>query len=178
LGAATEIAQSRPTIEDIPRGVRVSRFVRNVPAPPLHLLLRDLQGVRVDRWFIYDFILPGTLLMESGSRPVDDAPEDERRSVRLHSCQSVTPETASTTHYFFQQSHRAEVGNESVTRAVFDQLLVAFEEDRRMITAQSRNRSTSNKPMMTLWMDEALVRFGRLRTGLIRDEQADTAQSV
>lgn len=170
LGGATEIAQSRPKVEDIPRGVRVRREVPNVPAPPLHTILRDPQGMRVDRWFRYDFVLPGTLLMESGSRPVGDAPEDERRTVRLHSCQTLTPETATSTHYFFQQSHRAEVGNEATTRALFEQLLVAFEEDRRMITAQSRNLGGSGEPMMVLWMDEALVRFRRLREGLVRGE--------
>ena len=171
LGGSIEIAQSRPTVEDIPNGIRVTRHVRDVPAPPYHLTLRDLQGLRVDRWFRYDFVLPGTLLMESGSRPVGDAPDDERRTVRMHSCQTLTPETASSTHYFFQQSHRADVGNESTTRALFEQLLVAFDEDKRMITAQSCNLS-NDEPMMTLWMDEALVRFRRLREQLIRDEQA------
>jgi phenylpropionate dioxygenase-like ring-hydroxylating dioxygenase large terminal subunit len=170
LGGATAIAQSRPTIEEIPRGVRVTRWVPDVPAPPLHLIFRDLRGVRVNRWFNYDFVLPGTLLMESGSRPVDDAPDDERRTVRLHSCQTLTPETASTTHYFFQQSHPADVGDDSSTRALFEQLLVAFEEDRRMITAQSRNLSANNEPMMTLWMDDALVRFRRLRERLMQAE--------
>jgi vanillate O-demethylase monooxygenase subunit len=154
----------------------VTRHVRDVPPPPYHLTLRDLKGLRVDRWFKYDFVLPGTLLMESGSRPVGDADVDERRTVRMHSCQTLTPETASSTHYFFQQSHRADVGNESTTRALFEQLLVAFDEDKRMITAQSRNLLDSDEPMMTLWMDEALVRFRRLREKLIHDEQAQ--QSV
>ena len=58
----------------------------------------------------------------------------------------------------------------------FEQLLVAFDEDKRMTTAQSRNMSDSDERMMTLWMDEAPVRFRRLREQLIRDEQ--TPQSA
>jgi phenylpropionate dioxygenase-like ring-hydroxylating dioxygenase large terminal subunit len=174
LGGATAIARSQPTVTEIPRGVRVSRYVTNVPSPPLHLIFRDVQGAAVNRWFNYDFVLPGTLLMESGSRPVDDEPDDDRRVVRLHSCQTLTPETAFTSHYFFQQSHPASLCDESSTRAVFEQLQAAFEEDRRMITAQSRNVFDRCEPMMTLWMDEALVRFRRLQERMIREERAQT----
>lgn len=172
LGGATEIAQSRPTIEEIPNGVRVIRHIHDVPAPPFYLKFRDMEGVRLDRWFKYDFILPGTLLMESGGRPVDAAPGDESRTVRLHSCQTLTPETAGSTHYFFQQSHPADMGDANTTRLIYEQLLVAFEEDRRMITAQSRNLATgSAEPMMPLWMDAALLQFRRLRELRIAAEQ-------
>jgi phenylpropionate dioxygenase-like ring-hydroxylating dioxygenase large terminal subunit len=177
LGGSPEIAQSRPTVEDIPRGVRVARHIRNVPAPPYYQTLRDLKDVRVDRWFKYDFILPGTLLMESGGRPVDDDAGDDRRVVRLHSCQTLTPETDSTTHYFFQQSHRKELGDAGTTRLLFEQLLVAFDEDKRMITAQSRNLSP-HEPMTTLWMDAALVKFRRLLEQLIRRERETPGNTV
>ena len=73
-------------------------------APPgYYQRMRRFDG-NVDRWFIYDFVLPGTLLMHSGGRPVGDAPDDMSRAVQLHSCQTLTPETETTTHYFFQQS--------------------------------------------------------------------------
>ena len=146
--------------------------IHDVPAPPFYLKFRDMEGIRLDRWFKYDFILPGTLLMESGGRPVDAAPGDESRTVRLHSCQTLTPETAASTHYFFQQSHPADMGDANTTRLIYEQLLVAFEEDRRMITAQSRNLATgSAEPMMPLWMDAALLQFRRLRELRIAAEQ-------
>ena len=176
LGGSVEIAQSRPTIEDIPRGVRVTRYIRNVPPPPFYLKFRDFHGARLDRWFKYDFVLPGTLLMESGGRPVGGAPDDERQTVRLHSCQTLTAETTSSTHYFFQQSHPRDMGDVNTTRSIFEQLLVAFEEDRRMISAQSRNLSTRpEEAMMPLWMDAGLVRFRRLREELIREERRMSA---
>jgi phenylpropionate dioxygenase-like ring-hydroxylating dioxygenase large terminal subunit len=171
LGGSTEIAESRPTVEDIPRGVRVVRHIHDVPAPPFYRAIRDLTDVRVDRWFEYDFVLPGTLLMQSGGRPVSDGPDDDRRAVRLHSCQTLTPETASTTHYFFQQSHHKDVGDADTTRLLFEQLLVAFNEDKRMITAQSHNLS-SREPMMTLWMDTAVLKYRRLLEQSIHEEQA------
>ncbi len=43
-----------------------------------------------------------------------------------------------TTHYFFQQSHRADAGDAAVTEGIFQSLITAFNEDRDMITAQSK----------------------------------------
>ena len=109
LGGSPMIAQARAEIEDVPRGIRVTRRVPNVPAPPFYQRFREFDTL-LNRWFIYDFVLPGTLLMHSGGAPVSDAPGDMRNAVQLHSCQTLTPETETTTHYFFQQSHRAGRG--------------------------------------------------------------------
>ena len=171
LGGAVAIAQSHPQIEPLPRGVRVTRHVPDVPPPPYYAEVRDFGGERVNRWFIYDFVLPGILLMESGGRPVGDAPDDDRRAVRLHSCQALTPETATSTHYFFQQSHRIDAGDAAITRGIYEQLLIAFEEDRRMITAQYRNLAPGAEAhMQVLWMDAALVQFRRLRERMVGEE--------
>lgn len=117
----------------------------------------------LDRWFVYEFLLPATLLMHSGGRPVTDAPDDLSRAVQLHSCQTLTPETATTTHYFFQQSHRTGHGDASVTDSIYNSLVGAFEEDRDMITAQHRNIALKpDAPMLPLAMDSALTQFRRL----------------
>ena len=162
LGGSPEIARSRPEIEAVPRGLRVTRRVPDVPPPGYYHKVRRIDG-NVDRWFIYDFLLPGTLLMHSGGRPVEDAPGDLRRAVQLHSCQTLTPETENSTHYFFQQSHRAEVKDESLADGIYNGLVVAFEEDRDMISAQSKVIAAQpDAPMLPLAMDAALVRFRRL----------------
>ena len=137
LGGTTAIAQARAEIEPVPRGIRVTRKVHDVPPPPYYRAVRQLPG-NLDRWFVYDFLLPGTLLMHSGGRPVADPEGDMSRAVRLHSCQTVTPETETSTHYFFQQSRRVDEGDHSIAEALYKALLVAFEEDRAMITAQSQ----------------------------------------
>ncbi|MDB6001477.1 MAG: LysR family transcriptional regulator [Rhizobacter sp.] len=181
LGGSTAIAQARATIETVPRGIRVRRLVRNVPPPPYYKAIRQIEG-RLDRWFDYEFLLPGTLLMHSGGRPVEDAEDDMRRAVRLHSCQTVTPETATTTHYFFQQSRRVEDGDASMSNALFQALLAAFHEDRDMITAQSDAINVDpDAPMLALGMDAALVRFRRLvdeHLKMERDEATTTRVAV
>ncbi len=166
LGGSTAIAQSRPVIEPVTkpgqRGIKVTRQVPNVPAPPFYQRFRKF-NTNLDRWFIYEFLMPGTLLMHSGGRPVTDAVNDLSNAVQLHSCQTLSPETENTTHYFFQQSHQAGLGDASVTQSIYDSLVGAFEEDRAMITAQHRNLSRpGGATMVPLHFDSALVQFRNL----------------
>ena len=162
LGGSPAIAQARAQIEAVPRGIRVTRRVHDVPAPPFYQRFRHFE-TNLDRWFIYDFVLPGTLLMHSGGRPVGESGDDMRNSVQLHSCQTLTPESETSTHYFFQQSHRAGEGDERIVQSIYDSLVGAFNEDRDMISAQARNIARSpNSKMLPLGIDSALVQFRRL----------------
>ena len=102
-----------------------------------------------------------------------DAANDRRDAVQLHSCQTLTPETEGSTHYFFQQSCRADQGDEAMTQTIFESLLQAFNEDRDMITAQARNIARDpDAKMMPLAMDSALLQFRRLIEREIAAESA------
>ncbi len=187
LGGSPMIAQAIPKIEkalDVhgqQDGIRVTRHVPRVPAPPFYQRFRKFDEP-LDRWFIYDFVLPGTLLMRSGGRPVSDAPDDLRRAVQLHSCQTLTPETSTSTHYFFQQSHylRAEGGGgldeaaaAAVTESIFNSLIGAFNEDRDMISAQHQTiQLNPEAPMLPLVMDSALTQFRRLLAARLQAENS------
>ena len=162
LGGSAAIAQARPAIAKIANGIKVTRHVADVPAPPFYQRFRRFE-TNLDRWFDYDFVLPGTLLMHSGGRPVGDAKDDLSNAVQLHSCQTLTPETETSTHYFFQQSHRRGKGDERMAQSIYDSLVGAFNEDRDMITAQATNIATRpDAPMLPLAMDAALMQFRRL----------------
>jgi phenylpropionate dioxygenase-like ring-hydroxylating dioxygenase large terminal subunit len=170
FGGTDKIAQVRPSVEAIERGVRVKRKVPGVPPPAYYRPLWDTSGL-IDRWIEYDFILPATLLMHSGARPAGAADGDDRVGVRFHSCQALTPETEQSTHYFFQESHLATQGDAGTTQALFEGLLAAFEEDRQMITAQARNLALKpGLPMLPLHMDAALLQFRRLVAQAIEAE--------
>lgn len=162
LGGTDQIARVRPTVEKIDRGIRVTRKVPGVPPPNYYRPLWDYAGP-IDRWLVYDFVLPATLLMHSGARPAGATEDDINNGVRFHSCQSLTPETETSTHYFFQEAHRAEQGDASATQGIYDGLLAAFDEDREMITAQARNIALKpGAAMLPLAMDSALTQFRRL----------------
>ena len=181
LGGSTAIAQALPVIEQVTGpgqlGIKVTRRVPDVPAPPYYRKMRSFDS-NVDRWFIYEFLLPGTLLMHSGGRPVADKPDDLSKAVLLHSCQTLTPETEATTHYFFQQSHQANLGDESVTEGIYQSLIAAFNEDRDVITAQYRNILLNpGATMVPLAIDGALVQFRRLLAKRVELENRSPAAS-
>ena len=166
LGGSEEIALAKPLVETVnsdgQRGVKVSRFIPDVPPPVYYTRFRDFDS-NIDRWFIYDFLFPSTLLMNSGGRPIADSPDDNSRAVVNHSCQTLTPETETSTHYFFQQSHRSTLKDESVKHNMYKTLLEAFNEDRDMITAQFKNLSSDAfENMLPLHFDAALVRFRKM----------------
>ena len=179
LGGTTAIAQARAEVERIDGpgmpGVKVTRRVPNVPVPPYYRKMRSFaEGALLDRWFIYDFVLPGTLLMHSGGRPVEDAADDLSRAVRLHSCQTLTPETETSTHYFFEQSHPSDQGDDSLTEGIYQSIVTAFEEDRDMITAQHLNiLREPGKPMVPLPIDGALVQFRRILAQRVAAERGE-----
>jgi vanillate O-demethylase monooxygenase subunit len=176
LGGSTAIAEARPEITRIDGpgmpGIRVVRRVPNVPAPPFHLRMRAFDGP-LDRWFDDEFLLPGTLLMHSGGRPAGRPEGDDRDAVRLHSCQTLTPGTETTTHYFSQQSHPAGHGDERLTESIFQSLIGAFNEDRDMITAQHHDILLApDAPMVPIPIDGALVQFRRLLAERLDAERA------
>lgn len=174
LGGSTAIAQARPVIEPVERGLRLTRRVPDVPPPPYYQKIRRFAG-NVDRWFVYDFVFPGTLLMSSGGKPAGQTAPDPANSVLLHSCQTLTPETDTSTHYFFQQSHRADAGDDSVTEGIYESLVRAFNEDRDMITAQHRVLQASpGARMLPLAMDAAVVRYRRMLEEAIAAERVRT----
>ena len=64
-----------------------------------------------------NMVLPGVLLMDSGSAPTGTgAPRGNRvDAAQFFGCQAVTPETEKTSHYFLQQSHGFALDDPSVT---------------------------------------------------------------
>ncbi len=165
LGGSTRIAQSRPDVTDIAsngqRGLNVKRRVDGVPPPPSYQRIHSFEG-QIDRWWDYDFVLPGTLLMKSGGFPNKDNKVDTG-DVELHSCQTLTPETEHSTHYFFQQSHRSHQGDSELAQSMFDMLIRAFNEDRDIISAQEKILHMQNDfDMLPLHLDGALLRYRKL----------------
>ena len=176
LGGSTDIALARPKIETVnangQRGVKVSRYIYDTPPPPFYQRFHQFE-TNLDRWFVYDFLFPGTLLMHSGGRPTGSPEDDNSNAVRLHSCQALTPETETTTHYFFQQSHPVGSGDSTVAESIYNSVVAAFHEDKDMITAQFDNiRTSDERPMLPLHFDSALLQYRKFLAEEVAKESA------
>ena len=57
----------------------------------------------------------------------------------MRNLNAMTPETETTTHYFWGQAHDFEPHNPEMTERVFQQIKTAFLEDVSVFTAQQQN---------------------------------------
>lgn len=177
VGGSPDYAAVLPTMEKKDNGVRLTKWVLGTEPPAYSARYAGYPpGTRVDRWMFYDFLVPGVLLMDSGMAPAGTgAPEGRRtNALEFRGCQAVTPETDSSTHYFFAHPHNFLIDQPEVTRGIHDGLLIAFEEDRAMITAQQRNLAMDPAfHMVPLNVDAALGQFRWVVNQAIRREQEE-----
>lgn len=168
FGGSPNIAEAKPEVTRLERGIRVSRPVRNTVPAPYHQRLGQFSG-KVNRWFEYDFLMPGVLLLDAGVRPVEDAEDDNTHALRFHSCQAITPETGGSTHYFFMQAHNFHTDDATVTESIEQSQRAAFLEDKAILEAQQR-MIDPQVPMFNIVADKALMQFRRLLDEAIKNE--------
>jgi phenylpropionate dioxygenase-like ring-hydroxylating dioxygenase large terminal subunit len=173
LGGSAKYATARPKVTRLGRSVRVERWlIDDAPAPYLQKL-KTWPG-NVDRWNIYDVVLPGVLLMDSGSAPTGTgAPQGHRvDAAEFFGCQAVTPETETTSHYFFQQCHGFALDDAVVTESLTASVHAGFLEDKDIILAQQRILELDpDTPMLAMRMDTALASFRAMMEKAIADER-------
>ena len=174
LGGSDQIAQMRPEVQRLDRGVKIVRRVPNTVLAPYQLRLAKFSG-SVDRHFIYEYLVPGVLLMESGVQPTDAAARADGHALNFRSCQALTPETETTTHYFFMQAHDFALDEPAVTESIYESIVAAFNEDRRIIEGQQALMGTAGE-CVALPFDLALGHFRSVMQKLLVAE-ATTSES-
>jgi len=175
FGAGPEWATSRPVVEILARGVRVSRWMPRSASSLRMREARGLSGEPADTFSSYDFLVPGILLLGSESYPAgtaerypDRRPDLEPLSATF-SCQAVTPVTDRTSRYFFSWGPRAGPGAEEMALkllAIADQ---AFAEDKVMIEAQQLVIDATDRPLVVpTTADKAVIIFQRMMARMMK----------
>ena len=167
FGGSNAIAEVRHEVSEFSdatgtgTGISVQRRVPDTVPAPYHRRLGHFTG-RVNRWFDYSLRINGVFMMSAGVQSVDRADDDPEGALRFHTCQALTPESETSTHYFFAQAHAFALDDATVTEAVFHSVALAFDEDIRIIEAQQRNiLQHPGQAMVPIAADGALVRFRR-----------------
>lgn len=174
LGGSMNIARDSPQVQVIEQGIRIERWLLNDVPAPFHTKLANFDGP-VDRWHFYDFLVPGILIMHSGVQASAPGTPIASRSgaLEFRSCQAITPETATSSHYFYANPRNFALGDAGVTETIYRDVVTAFEEDRIMIEAQWSRLSRSEGISMTpILADAGLTQFRRLMLRRFADEQS------
>jgi vanillate O-demethylase monooxygenase subunit len=176
LGGSEEYAQLRSKVERRERSLHITRWFMDRPAPPFVEKFIGQAG-NVDRWNNYEFSLPGVLVMDSGFAPAGSGAQrgDRENALEFRHCQAVTPETDNTTHYFFAQPRNFSKVDAEVNQALHKSILLAFEEDRAIITAQAKSLRSAPPgfAMFPCGMDAAPTQFRWLMDRALQQEMAD-----
>jgi vanillate O-demethylase monooxygenase subunit len=172
LTAATEVTQAGRTINVIRRS-------SSVTPPAMFDMLFHNDGALVDTWTDFRWDPPSHLLLDVG---VTTPGRPRSEGVGYFGTHILTPETATTTHYFTAASRwgvRPGTETEEMRIRISDMRIFAFEEqDEPMIRAQRANieafqrpDGSSSKPVL-LETDSGVVRWHRIMDELIAAEHA------
>lgn len=178
LGGSEDYATNLPKVESIGRGVRVARWAMNTQPPAFVQKVKHYEG-RVDRWNIYDFVVPGVFVMDSGMCPAGTGAREGQRvdPAEFHGCQALTPETEKSTHYFFAHPHNFAIDQPEVTASIHQSVVDAFKEDREMVSAQARSLELNpDFQMKPIRADQALGIFRALVNKLVKEEQQERGE--
>lgn len=179
FGADHAWSETLPSVEVLERGVRINRWLRNIP--PIPPLGKASQHERVDHWAQLDYYVPGifhfynaeypdgTAARYAGEAP---APTDPGLLYETYTQQAVTPMDERTTRYFYSWGPSVHTGQPADRDLMLQMGEAAFGEDREMIEAQQKiiDGDPQRQPVMIVH-DRAVVAFDRLMERLMKEER-------
>jgi vanillate monooxygenase len=160
-----------------PNNVVVTRWIIDQDPPPTFQKVGNFAG-HVDRWQIIDFAPPAFLRLDVGATPTGTGAPQGRRvgGIGMRNLNAITPETETTSHYFWGQAHDFDVKNAELTDKIFEQIKTAFLEDVAVFSAQQRNLNTyRNPPQVDINADTGVIAARRILSRLYDEEQAGAA---
>jgi phenylpropionate dioxygenase-like ring-hydroxylating dioxygenase large terminal subunit len=174
IGNAALVENAAVKVERAPNRVVVTRWTINAPAPPTFVKAGGFT-TPVDRWQVIDFAPPACLRLDVGATPTGTGAPHGRRvgGITMRNLNAITPETETTSHYFWGQAHDWDVGNRALTAMLLDQITTAFLEDVAVFEAQQRNMTLMpNAPQVDINSDSGVIQARRILDRIHREEQA------
>lgn len=177
LGGSLSIAATRPKIDKLEDGVRMTRLypVDDQFAP----YLRGFETFSgpIDRWHVYELTVSGNVFtMDSVSAPAGTSSPTGARSpdaMQFRATQIVTPETERSSHFFWTYAHNFNIHDAAFTQALADRIAMGFVEDKAMIEAQQKVIDTDGEEGMGyILADNGLAVFRRMLEERLRQEAA------
>ena len=179
LGGSEEYAyKSKPTaIERLDDGFRVERWHLDADAPPFHKkVVRD--AAKVDRRNIARMHVPGIFFMETlfspagtGAKESND-PGNTPGAKQYRNCQFFTPETARSTHFFWDYLHDYDLDDPTIALSLNRSMIEGFMEDKFIIEGQQQVLDADPAfKMNAIVADAPLEHFRRTLGRLIEAER-------
>ena len=154
--------------------IRVDRWVLDTPVPPYFRLLADFApDARVDRWMNTVFTPPAFVRIDIGAAEAGTGARegDRSKAVTTWNLNAITPETETSSHYFWAQAQDFAGDDPSVSELDFALVRKAFQEDLAVIAGQQENIDLDPAaPRLDLAADRAGIQARRIVERMLRAE--------
>ena len=180
IGNSALVDNAAVKVTRAPGNVVVTRWIIDSPAPPTFVKAGGFTA-NVDRWQIIDFVPPAFLRLDVGATPTGTgAPEGKRvGGIGMRNLNAITPETETTSHYFWGQAHDWDVANGQLSDMLLGQINMAFQEDVAVFEGQQRNLDLiKNPPQIDINADTGVIQARRILDRLHLEEAATTRRAV
>ncbi|MCB5364858.1 aromatic ring-hydroxylating dioxygenase subunit alpha [Pusillimonas sp. CC-YST705] len=156
--------------------IRVHREMPNIDPPPFFQLLLQQNGP-IHRWQSAVHLVPSINLTIVGAHPVDT----ERSSAAVgHAMHLLTPETESSTHYFWSFVRNCRLNDEQLTQIIVNASRHTFDEDKVILEVQQKQAQALNRPLpsVAIKLDEGPIRARRVLEQRLKAEGNDASYVV
>jgi vanillate O-demethylase monooxygenase subunit len=174
IGNAALVENAKVKVERAANNVVVTRWIIDAPPPPTFVKAGGFTS-NVDRWQIIDFVPPAFLRLDVGCSPTGTGAPQGRRAggINMRNLNAITPETETTSHYFWGQAHDWDIHNRATTDMLVGQIKTAFLEDVAVFEAQQRNMTIlPNAPQIDINADAGLIQARRILERIHKEELA------
>ena len=166
------------TTERFERGVKMTRLVPDRPPAPFYKKAGGFKG-NVDRWLITTSELPGYIVNDAGSvqigAGITPGEVEEAVGVEMKVMNLPTPETETSTHYFYAHARHFKVDDPEWDEIYRTQFTAVFEEDQVILNAQQASMSRNpDAAVIDVNVDAPNNQIRKLLDDLIAAEQAET----
>ena len=163
---ASSITEFPATVEREERLVRLTRWIRDRPPPPLYRKAGGFPG-NVDRWQIVEHQPPCFSVNFAGC-------QDAERRIDLMALSAPTPETERTTHYFFGFVRNFGLRDAEIDAICSRDMVRVFHEDIPVLEAQQRALDLRpGAPALDIKVDAAPLAARRMLQAMLNKMGSD-----
>jgi phenylpropionate dioxygenase-like ring-hydroxylating dioxygenase large terminal subunit len=150
--------------------LRAHREMSAIAPPPFFAMILNTDRP-IDRWQTAVFATPTINMTESGAYRHDEPRGNAAMARVLH---LLTPETETSTHYFWIVSRNYRVDDEALGAAIGQAIVSTFDEDRSMLELQQAALTDEAGPVpgFALVVDRAPILARRMYAERLMQEQA------
>jgi len=172
IGTAANVEKARVQNDLTEKSAVITRWLIDIEPPPTYVRA-GFKG-NIDRWQILRFDPPALVNLYAGAVDTGTgAPQGNRRGgVGLRNLNAVTPESATTCHYFWAIAQDRGPGDSSATESIFQEIHRTFMEDWEVLETQQRwNELTAGRPSVNVHSDAGPIHARRIIDRMLAEEE-------